>query len=141
MVYTYTTPADTAFDMAALAAYDLWIADYWCKRLARRHGMWQYTSSGKIPGVSGPVDLSLAFYKDYAAIIQRKGAGQSERRMTMKNEICAAIGIVGGAIASLLGGWDTALQTLHHLYGDRLHHRPDRGGGVPHQSQDQNWHP
>lgn len=32
--------------------------------------------------------------------------------MTMKNEICAAIGIVGGAIASLLGGWDTALQTL-----------------------------
>ena len=30
----------------------------------------------------------------------------------MKNEICAAIGIVGGAIASLLGGWDTALQTL-----------------------------
>ena len=32
--------------------------------------------------------------------------------MTMKNEICAAIGIVGGAIASLLGGWDAALQTL-----------------------------
>ena len=30
----------------------------------------------------------------------------------MKNEICAAIGIVGGAIASLLGGWDAALQTL-----------------------------
>lgn len=72
MVYTYTNFADTALDMAALAAYDLWIADYRGKRPARRHGMWQYTSSGKIPGVSGPVDLSHA-YKGYAAIIQRAG--------------------------------------------------------------------
>lgn len=75
MVYTYTNFADTALDMAAIAAYDLWIADYRGKRPARRHGMWQYTSSGKIPGVSGPVDLSHA-YKDYATIIQRKGLGK-----------------------------------------------------------------
>ena len=75
MVYTYTNFADTALDMAALASYDLWIADYRGKRPARRHGMWQYTSSGKIPGVSGPVDLSHA-YKDYAGIIQRKGLGK-----------------------------------------------------------------
>lgn len=75
MVYTYTNFADTALDMAALAAYDLWIADYRGKRPTRRHGMWQYTSSGTIPGVSGPVDLSVA-YKDYAAIIQRAGLGQ-----------------------------------------------------------------
>ena len=58
----------------------------------------------------------------------------------MKNEICAAIGIVGGAIASLLGGWDTALQTLI-IFMAIDYIRPDRGGGVPHQSQDQNWHP
>lgn len=75
MVYTYTNFADTALDMAALAAYDLWIADYRGKRPARRHGMWQYTSSGRVPGISGPVDLSHA-YKDYAAIIQRKGLGK-----------------------------------------------------------------
>ena len=59
----------------------------------------------------------------------------------MKNEICAAIGIVGGAIASLLGGWDTALQTLIIFMAIDYISRPDRGGGVPHQSQDQNWHP
>ena len=75
MVYTYNNFADTALDMAALAAYDLWIADYRGKRPARKHGMWQYTSSGKIPGVSGPIDLSHA-YKDYAGIIQRKGLGK-----------------------------------------------------------------
>ena len=75
MVYTYTNFADTALDMAALAAYDLWIADYRGTRPTRKHGMWQYTSKGKIPGVSGPVDLSHA-YKDYPNIIQRKGLGQ-----------------------------------------------------------------
>ena len=72
MVYTYTNFADTALDMAALAAYDLWIADYRGKRPTRKHGMWQYTSSGKIPGIAKGADLSVA-YKDYAAIIQRAG--------------------------------------------------------------------
>ena len=75
MVYTYTNFADTALAAQPLAPYDLWLADYRGKRPARRHGMWQYTSSGKIPGVSGPVDLSVA-YKDYAAIIQQAGLGQ-----------------------------------------------------------------
>ena len=72
MVYTYTNFADTALDMAALAAYDLWIADYRGKCPTRKHGMWQYTNKGKIPGVSGPVDLNHA-YKDYTAIIAKKG--------------------------------------------------------------------
>ena len=30
----------------------------------------------------------------------------------MKNAICTAIGLLGGAIASLLGGWDTVMMTL-----------------------------
>ena len=72
MVYTYSNFADTALDMDALAAYDLWLADYRGKRPTRPHGMWQYTSEGRISGVSGPVDLSHA-YKDYPAIIQRAG--------------------------------------------------------------------
>ena len=72
MVYTYTNFADTALNMDALTAYDLWIADYRGTRPTRKHGMWQYTNEGTIPGVSGPVDLSHA-YKDYPAIIQRKG--------------------------------------------------------------------
>ena len=75
MVYTYTNFADTALAAQPLAPYDLWLADYRGKRPARRHGMWQYTSKGKLPGISGPVDLNHA-YKDYATIIQRAGLGQ-----------------------------------------------------------------
>ena len=72
MVYTYTNFADTALDMDALTAYDLWIADYRSHRPTRKHGMWQYTSKGRVAGIDGPVDLSHA-YKEYPAIIQRAG--------------------------------------------------------------------
>lgn len=58
----------------ALKPYDVWLAAYRAEKPAPgwAFGMWQYTSSGKIHGVSGPVDLSHA-YKDYATIIQRAG--------------------------------------------------------------------
>ena len=39
---------------------------------ARRHGIWQYTSSGRVPGISGPVDLSRT-EKDYPALLHRAG--------------------------------------------------------------------
>lgn len=59
---------------AALKPYDVWLAAYRKDKPAPGwpFGMWQYTSKGKIPGVSGPVDLSHA-YKDYAKIIAKKG--------------------------------------------------------------------
>ena len=76
MVYTYTNFADTALAAQPLAPYDLWLADYRGKRPARRHGMWQYTSQGELPGISGPVDLSYA-YKDYPAVLKAAGLGHA----------------------------------------------------------------
>ena len=74
MVYTYTNFADTALAMDALTAYDLWLADYRGKYPTRPHGMWQYTSKGRVAGIDGPVDLSDAA-KDYPAICKRTGLG------------------------------------------------------------------
>lgn len=59
---------------AVLKPYDVWLAAY---RSAKPSpgwpfGMWQYTSTASVPGVSAHVDLSHA-YKDYAGIIQRAG--------------------------------------------------------------------
>lgn len=59
-------------NMGALKAFDLWIADYRGKRPTRKHGIWQYTSEGTIPGITGNVDLNHA-YKNYPVIIQRAG--------------------------------------------------------------------
>ena len=59
---------------AALKPYDVWLAAYRSKKPEPGwpFGLWQYTSKGKIPGVSGDVDLSVP-YKDYAKIIAKKG--------------------------------------------------------------------
>ena len=46
------------------AGVDCWIADYTGNQPKVRHTMWQYTSQGRIPGISGNVDLNYA-YKDY----------------------------------------------------------------------------
>lgn len=70
---------------AALRKYDVWLARYPRDKSKTKpedkpktdfaFGMWQYTSTARIPGVSGNVDMSHA-YKDYAGIIQRAGLGQ-----------------------------------------------------------------
>ena len=75
MVYTYTYYSQTELNMDRLAAYDLWIADYRANRPTRKHGMWQYTSTGKLEGIAGNVDMSHP-YKDYPGIIARAGLTQ-----------------------------------------------------------------
>ena len=59
---------------AALKKYDVWLAAYRNTKPTPgwSFGMWQYTSTASVPGVSGNVDLSHA-YKDYAKIIAQKG--------------------------------------------------------------------
>ena len=61
---------------AALKPYDVWLAAYRTKKPAPgwSFGMWQYTSTARVPGVSTNMDMSHA-YKDYPAIIQRAGLG------------------------------------------------------------------
>nr|DAV12977.1 MAG TPA: hypothetical protein [Caudoviricetes sp.] len=67
---------------AALKPYDVWLARYPSDKSETKpedkpktdfaYGMWQYTSKGKIPGVSTNVDINHA-YKDYVGIIRKKG--------------------------------------------------------------------
>ena len=67
---------------AALKPYDVWLARYPKDKSKTKpeekptpgwpFGMWQYTSTASVPGITGNVDLSHA-YKDYAAVIAKKG--------------------------------------------------------------------
>lgn len=53
--------------------YALWIAEYnnSCKYNGS-YGMWQYSSTGRVNGISGNVDMNEC-YIDYASIIKSKG--------------------------------------------------------------------
>lgn len=76
LLYTGLNFGETRLYMgdAELRKYDVWVAAYRDDKPtpAWSFGMWQYTDEGTIPGVSKGVDLSHA-YKDYAAIIAKKG--------------------------------------------------------------------
>ncbi len=76
MLYTglYFAQKNLYMGGAALKPYDVWLAAYRKDKPAPGWPfvMWQYTAEGKVPGVSKGVDLSHA-YKDYAAIIAKKG--------------------------------------------------------------------
>lgn len=68
-------------DYARLKRFDLWLAD-WRKNPSRAfaHGIWQYSQTGRVNGISVNVDLDVA-YRDYPAIIKKAGLngfGKSE---------------------------------------------------------------
>lgn len=84
MLYTglYFGQTNLYMGGAALKPYDVWLARYPKDQSKTKpedkpktdfpYGIWQYTGSGRVPGISGDVDLDWA-YKDYAGIIQRAG--------------------------------------------------------------------
>lgn len=76
LLYTGLNFGETRLYMggAALKPYDVWVAAYRANKPtpAWSYGMWQYTSTASVPGINGNADLSHA-YKDYAAIIAKKG--------------------------------------------------------------------
>lgn len=64
-------------EAARLKKFDFWVADYRASTInagkpALACGMWQYSETGHVDGITGRVDLDVAF-KDYPAIIKAKG--------------------------------------------------------------------
>ncbi len=54
--------------------YPLWVAqyNYRCTYTANKYGIWQYSSEGRINGVSGNVDMDYC-YTDYPSIVKNGG--------------------------------------------------------------------
>ncbi len=64
MFYTGIIHTRIAWHMDKLQKYRIWLADYVDKTDYKgKYDMWQYTSSGKVPGISGRVDLNVASFK------------------------------------------------------------------------------
>lgn len=73
MVYASKDFFINHLNMADLKGTDKWEAAY--SRVDTgvvNNSMWQYSSKGTVPGISGPVDLDFS-YKDYPSIIRKAG--------------------------------------------------------------------
>lgn len=70
MLYANLDWLRNKLDYNKIKRFSIWLAQWREGGHTYEHdlGMWQYTSSGKVPGISGRVDMDIA-YKDFAAII------------------------------------------------------------------------
>ena len=68
--------------------YALWVAqyNYRCTYTANKYGIWQYSSEGRINGISGNVDMDYC-YTDYPAIV--KNGGYNGYKKTTAKKIAA----------------------------------------------------
>lgn len=68
-LYASTDMVNNRLDYERLRNYDLWVAQYGSKNTCKiPYGIWQYSSSGTIDGISGRVDQNRA-YKSYPSIV------------------------------------------------------------------------
>ena len=66
MIYQNKNTSMFKLDLPRLKKYDFWLAEYNDKpTYYYDYQMWQYTSTGKVPGVNGDVDMNICF-KDYS---------------------------------------------------------------------------
>ena len=92
--YSYTNYITNYLDAATLVDYPLWVADYRSTLgYTGKCDIWQYTSSGSVPGISGAVDLN----RDYHGYNRKdKPTGKQLQIMT--------VGPVDNAAAMILWG-------------------------------------
>lgn len=70
-LYSSKSHLEACFTPEIRERYAVWVAHYGVGKTTYtgRYGMWQYTDKGKVDGISGAVDLDIA-YEDYPAIIR-----------------------------------------------------------------------
>lgn len=72
-LYTSRSILGTHIEDDIKTRYALWVAEWGSKlNYSGTVGMWQRSSKGSVPGISGDVDLDTA-YKDYPSLIKAKG--------------------------------------------------------------------
>lgn len=73
MIYSYKSMLDSSFSDSVKQRYDIWVAQ-WASNCtySGNYGIWQYNSTGSIPGIDGDVDLDCA-NTDYPALLEATG--------------------------------------------------------------------
>ncbi len=73
-IYSYKSFLEQNFSAGMLTRYAVWVAHTGVSSTTYRYpyGMWQYSHTGQIAGISGDVDLNFA-YVDYPSLIKNGG--------------------------------------------------------------------
>lgn len=108
MYYTNLDYYRTMFDTGRLP-YDLWFAQYASAPSITGMAMWQYTSTGKVPGISGDCDKNYS-YKDYG-----KGTAKPGLAPSVPKEYTVRPGDTLSGIAARFGTTVSQLAALNAI--------------------------
>ncbi len=78
MVYASESWFRDSLDLGRLRKYDKWVARWAPSVSFRPLAMWQYSSTGRVEGIAGPVDLDYC-YKDYSKIITPRTKAENRK--------------------------------------------------------------
>lgn len=103
-IYASKSWFDTKLNSSRLNRFDKWMA-WWYSQASSKfdhnvYGMWQYTSSGKVNGISGNVDMNESF-KNYPSIIGGESSTLIQPSIPTNNEpigntLDLAVGVMNG---------------------------------------------
>lgn len=76
MIYASKSWLEAKLNDSRLDRFDKWLAQWTSKpTYGKSFGIWQYTSNGSVPGISGRVDMNIS-YIDYPSIIKGTTTGK-----------------------------------------------------------------
>ena len=79
-LYMSASPLTTYVTQAVRERYAIWVAHYGVSKpsYSGQYGMWQYSSTGRVDGINGNVDMDEC-YVDYPALIKANGKNGFEK--------------------------------------------------------------
>lgn len=103
ILYASRSWLNSQLKSAKLNKYDKWLAE-WRDTASYKgnHGMWQYTDKGRVAGISGLVDMNIA-YVDYEKVIKPNKKPVVKPKPEYINQYKVKLGDTLGAIASRYG--------------------------------------
>lgn len=130
-IYANKSWFDTKLNNSRLNRFDKWMA-WWNSSASSKfdhnvYGIWQYTSSGKVNGISGNVDMNESF-KDYPSIIGGENSKPVESSKPTINEptgstLDLAVGIMDGKYGdgddrknNLGSRYNEVQEFINHIY-------------------------
>lgn len=117
------------FDIESIAKkYKVWYARWWDKyqktsanyvageptpTLNFAYQMWQYKSTGKVPGISGNVDMNVAFFSYSGSGVPSRALELSVKNKSLTTNVGASINLKNGVSAKSTAGTDISSSVTY----------------------------
>lgn len=119
MIYSGKSFLENTLDESKLSGYYKWVARY-NNVLGRSADVWQYSDSGKVPGISGNVDMNIAYTDFGVKAPKKKVVVESIKVNTNASTYTVKSGDTLSGIAAEFGTTVSALQSLNNIKNANL---------------------